>query len=260
MEDFSPPTAQSLEPRQISLAAIPSPAPIDLLAAAKGVGELVGSIAKAVENFLQMLRDAWAKAERAHHRQALLQAYQRRHEWRKADVPKLRVLGVNPAAQKRIATIECSKSGRGRGVVKRYRPLDDFLLDGAMGYAAMLSPDTKAKERLLLLKKSKVWPYVVFALHRHQYGLTKQAGMPSPAEEAEHIVAEFTGISAAQVRKLCLKAKRSAAAHGGFFWKTLAQESFEHWKATGELKGDADPTTIDADVEPDIVPSESSLQ
>jgi hypothetical protein len=259
MEDFSPPPAQSLEPRQISLAALYSPAPIDLLAAAKGVGELVVSIAAAVENFVQMLRNAWHKAERAHHREALLQAYQRRHDWRKADVPKLRALGVNRAAQKRIAAIEC-KSGRGRGVVKRYRPLDDFLLDGAMGYVAMLSPDTKPKERLTLLKKSKVWPYVVFALHRHQYGQTKQAGTPSPAEEAEHVVGEFTGISAAQVRKLCLKAKRSASAHGGFFWKTLARESFEHWKATGELKGDADPITIDADVEPDIVPSESTLQ
>jgi hypothetical protein len=234
MNDFHPPAVRSSEAGPIVLAPVGSMSLAEALLTIPAVDRAVCSIASAIVDFIDMLKRAWDRAQRAHHRQALREAYLRRREWRKADIPRLKVLGVNPSAQRRILALEC-RDGRGRGVVRCFRPLDEYLVDGFSTFAELMSSETPPAKRMALLKKSKIWPYIIFALYEFQHRLAKQSGKRAPSTHAEYIVAQQTGISEALVHKLCQKARRSRPTLAQFFPSQISLEVFIEWKHTGTL-------------------------
>jgi hypothetical protein len=65
------------------------------------------------------------KAQEAHLRGERLAAYRARHRWKASDARPLLSIGVNEAAQRRMAALK----GKGRPVVKPHRRLEDLLRD-----------------------------------------------------------------------------------------------------------------------------------
>ena len=154
----------------------------------------------------------WEEKQHAHRRAALLEAYRRRRHWRKADIPKLRALGVCSAADRRLQRIESAKSP-GRGVIRSYSPLDETLTAGIAHLGAYFDPATPPAKRLALLKKTRPWwPYVVEALYRGEYHARKSSRTKSPSEIAEQEVARHLGVSPAIVRKLCTAVRQERGA------------------------------------------------
>ncbi len=146
----------------------------------------------------------WLEGEQnGHRRAALLEAYRRRRHWRKADIAKLRALGVSPAADRRLQRIESAKSP-GRGVIRSYSPLGETLMAGITHLRAYYDPATPPGKRLAVLKKTRPWwPYIVEALYRGEYHARKSSQTKSPSEIAEHEVARRLRVSPSVVHKLC---------------------------------------------------------
>ncbi|AXK79546.1 hypothetical protein DW352_02835 [Pseudolabrys taiwanensis] len=148
---------------------------------------------------------AWADdQERRFHRRQLRDAYRRRHDWKKADLPHLRALGVNSAAEKRMQRL----SGRGRPVVKQPRALHEEILGKLGTISPLVSGDASPGERLKAVKQWPWWPHHVEALYRGEYARAKAQGLRGPSTEAEVYVAEALGISAAQVHAICGEIRR----------------------------------------------------
>jgi hypothetical protein len=184
--------------------------------------------------FVVNYKSLYEEFQTAHRRGALLKAYRSRRRWRKADVPKLRKLGVCAAAEKLLRRLEGEK-GRGRGVVSHYRSPDDFLSAGAKHFDAFLAPETAPHDRLKLLKKIPlVWPYLVEALYRGEHSARKAAGAKAASDVAAQVVAGDLGLSYATVRKLCTKVRQERGEAFSDF-PALTLNDFGRWQQTGDL-------------------------
>ena len=167
----------------------------------------------------------------AHRRGARLQACRRRHQWRKADVPKLRDLGVCKPAEMRLRRIE-SASGRGRGVIGKYQSPDAVVIAVIKYLSALFSPMTAPHTRLALFKKGPWCAAAVEALYRGEHAACKDAGQKSPSETAERTIGYRLGMSPAAVRKLCTTVRRE---RGDALpdCPALTLSSFEIWLRQG---------------------------
>lgn len=175
----------------------------------------------------------WSEeAPKAHLRAAQLQAYRRRHQWRKADVSKLRALGVCQNAEKRLQRIERGKQ-RGRGVVQQYRPLDVLLNEAIDDLRFLFATDTPPAARKAKLKGTLWWPHIVECLYRGEYASCKAQGWKAPSDEAERKVSEHLGISAAVVRKLCTSVRQQGGDRLVFPAASVAE--FIEWQRTGRF-------------------------
>lgn len=189
------------------------------------VGLAIIMIATRIQDWLEEL-------PAAHRRGARLQACRRRHQWRKADVPKLRDLGVRKPAEARLRRIE-SASGRGRGVIGKYQPPDVVLISLIENLNALFSSTTAPHMRLALLKKTPWWAAAVEALYRGEHAVFRDAGQKSPSETAEQTVACRLGVSSATVRKLCTTV-RQARGDATPDCPALSLSDFDLWQRQGD--------------------------
>jgi hypothetical protein len=177
----------------------------------------------------------WEGWQQSHQRRARLDAYCRRHQWRKADVSRLLNLGI---PKQRIERIISDNKRRGRGVVQNYQPLDTMLMHAAEQFSTLLSPDTPPPARLKVLKQTPVWSYVVEALYRGEHAAAKEACQKSPSMHAELLVADCLGITDSQVHKLCggVRKERRCENKPSESESTLRIQEFEAWMKSGDLQ------------------------
>lgn len=169
--------------------------------------------AKIIRN---MIREEMPKARRDHLRKARLEAYKRRHQWRKADIPRLLRMGVNPQAQRRIERLLQSKSS-GRGVIREYKNLDDYFRALVDFFRIFDDPTTSSRTRLALFKSIRVWPSFVESMYRGELTAAEEGkrhlvglkyGREKPSDIAEQAVAEAIGMSTASVHALCDRVRK----------------------------------------------------
>lgn len=180
-------------------------------------------------------------AREGHRKRALLKVYRRRHQWKKADLPRLRQLGVSDDATRRIERIANDKlGGRGRGVVDEFHPIGDGFEAEAEKVWALIDPTASARDRVSALRQTELLPDVAEALYRGEHALARKAGQKSPAEVAEQRVAACLGLSQARVHKLCGKVRRNRrSSEGAKEPDPLSVHEFESWSATGGIPGTA---------------------
>ena len=83
-------------------------------------------------------------ARHGHRKRSLLKAYRRRHQWKKAGIPRLRQLGFSDASN----ALQMTSWGRGRGVVDDFHPVEmDFEAEAGKVWA-LIDPTTPARERI----------------------------------------------------------------------------------------------------------------
>jgi hypothetical protein len=171
--------------------------------------------------------EAWAEnLERQHRRSQLLAAYRRRHAWKKSDIPHLRSLDVNSAAQHRMKRLV----GRGRPVVKPHRPLDAVIINKVEAFQALADPNASPDKRRRAFKQWPWWSHYVEALYRGEHALAKDRGAKGASTEAEIVVGRALGISAATVHSICgeIRRKRKEDSESANFpAMTLAE--YEGW-------------------------------
>jgi hypothetical protein len=174
---------------------------------------------------------SWAEGlERRHHRAQLLAAYRRRHAWKKSDIPHLKSLGVNEAAQRRMERL----TGRGRPVVKPLQPLDIAIVEKVSSFQPLFDPEASPAKRRQAFKLWPWWRHHVEALYRGEHTRTKEQGIRSPSLEAEISIGRTLGISAAAVHAICgeiRSMRKEDPESANFPAMTLAE--YEQWMETG---------------------------
>lgn len=168
-----------------------------------------------------------------HRRAARYRAYQRRSQWRKADIRNSKRLGVHISTP-RLQQIENSKRS-GRGVVAKYHAPDVILRAVFAHFNAICSSTTMPKARLGHLKKIPLLlNCVVEALYRGEHNARKASGEKAASVTAEEAVASRLGLSPATVHKRCSAARRE--------WRGASPEipaltlfQFEKWLQVGGL-------------------------
>jgi hypothetical protein len=182
----------------------------------------------------------WPVLEEAHRNGARLRAYRKRHHWRKADVVRLLNLGVNKAAQQRMARMLQSKSP-GRGVVIPYIPLCESILIWARQFQEFGAPATHPNIRLAFLKSTPWWPNFIEMMYRAELAVLQQDrrrhvqefGREKPSELAECAVSEVVGLSPASVHALCRRVRHERK-HGPPKDPALPVSEFKRVLATGD--------------------------
>lgn len=180
-------------------------------------------------------------ARESHRKRALLKAYRRRHRWKKADIPRLRRLGVSDDAMRLIERMASDKlGGRGRGVVDEFQAIGDGFEAEVEKVWSLIDPTTSARERVSVLRQTELLPDVAEALYRGEHTLARKAGQKSPAEVAEQRVAACLGLSQARVHKLCGKVRHNRrSSEAAKEPDPLSVHEFESWSATGSISGTA---------------------
>jgi hypothetical protein len=164
-------------------------------------GDLIAPIFENIGRILYALGETIFKAletaDRDYNRGARLRALQRRHQWKQADKPRLLALGISPRSiEQRIGAKRL-----GRPVVSGYKSLAEAL--DLLSAQVMTLDDvrTEPHERLRILKRLSIWPFVVEALYRGERERAK-------AVEAENIIGDALHMSPEAVHKLCGKVRR----------------------------------------------------
>jgi hypothetical protein len=175
----------------------------------------------------------WAikTAENNYHRAQLLEAYKRRHSWKKSDNRHLMELGVNKSAKRRMKRL----AGRGRPVVRPYLPLDQTLVTKFLALQALFDPATTPDRRKQALKVWPWWSHYVEALYRGEHALAKEQGVAGPSDHAEQLVGGALAISAAKVHSICGEIRRMRkedSESANFPSMTLAE--YQGWMITGK--------------------------
>lgn len=175
--------------------------------------------------------EAWAEnLECKYHRGQLLAAYRRRRQWKKADIARLRSLGVNPVAQRRMERV----TGRGRPVVNP-RKLEEEIVEKLTAFQALTDPHATPAQRKKAIRQWPWWPHYVEALYRGEYALAKERKVKGASVEAEIEVGRALGISAAKVHGICgvIRRKRKQDPESANFLAiTLAE--YEAWLVSDE--------------------------
>ena len=160
------------------------------------VGLLVGvawvAFCRWTEETDRKLRDAHLRGER-------LAAYRARHRWKASDVRPLLSIGVNEAAQRRMAALR----GKGRPVVKPHRPLDELLCDKLTNWSILFRDDATPNERRRSFKVWPWWKHRVEALYRGELERARADHISGPHEYAERAVAAALRISQGTVHAIC---------------------------------------------------------
>jgi hypothetical protein len=195
--------------------------------------ETLGRIQKLVTDAIEKISTALNRAERAHNRAALLQAYKRRHSWKKADIPRLLTLDLNDIARRRLERVA---GGRGRPVVSPHRPFAEVIEVTLANLQTMFDESTSPTDRLKMLRKTPWWPYFVEALYRDEYESAKAGKIKSASSIAERSVGDTFNVSPELVRKICGEVRRKRKDGTALpDSPAITVTKFEHWKKTGHF-------------------------
>jgi hypothetical protein len=181
--------------------------------------------------FFQKSIMAWLeRLEQQNYRGQRLAAYRRRHQWKKSDIPHLKSLNVNVAAQRRLGRLE----GLGRPVVKPHRPFDHTILEALSAVQPLFDESASVSQRRQAFKSWPWWSHFVEALYRGEHELAKGQDIRSPSTEAELAVGSALGISPASVHSVCGKIRKMRAddAESANF-PSLTLVEYEKWMQTG---------------------------
>ena len=193
------------------------------------VALLVGALYVA---FCRWTEETERKARKAHLRGERLAAYRARHRWKASDVRPLLSIGVNEAAQRRIAALR----GKGRPVVKPHRPLDNLLCDKLTNWSILFRDDVTPNERRRSFKVWPWWKHHVEALYRGGLGRAQADHIRGAHDYAERAVAAALRISQGTVHAICgeIRAIRREDAESANFPPMVLAE-YEEWMERGEL-------------------------
>ena len=196
-----------------------------LVAVALLVGVACVALSRWTEETDRKLREAHLRGER-------LAAYRTRHRWKASDVRPLLSIGVNEAAQRRIAAL----SGKGRPVVKPHRPLDDLLCDKLTNWSIMVRDDATPNERRRSFRVWPWWKHHVEALYRGELELARADQTRGAHDHAERAVAAALRISQGTVHAICgeIRAMRREDPESANFPPMVLAE-YEEWMERGEL-------------------------
>ena len=172
------------------------------------------------------------KAQAAHLRAERLAAYKVRHRWKAGDVRPLLSIGVNGAAQRRMAVLK----GRGRPVVKPHRPLEDLLYDKLTNWMIPFRDDATPNERRRSFKVWPWWKHHVEALYRGELERARAKRNKGPHDCAERAVAAALRMSPGTVHAICgeIRAMRREDAESANF-PPMALSEYEEWMEHGKL-------------------------
>jgi hypothetical protein len=171
------------------------------------------------------------EADLQNRRAERLAAYQRRHSWKKSDIPHLNTLGINKAALRRMERL----TGRGRPVVKPHKALALAVatkIHDLGPLVNLLSPPDKRRRAF------KLWPWYqhyVEALYRGEHALAKKKGIAGPSDYAEREVGRALGISAATVHAISGKIRLMRKEwDGSADFPSMTLDQYDKWMKTGE--------------------------
>lgn len=179
----------------------------------------------------------WAKEEdRLYERRVVLEALQRRRQWKVSDAQYLRTLPRARIAPRRLTLLEASGL-RGRPTVKPYAPLPHMLIHWGKNMRALVDAATLPHDRLKVMKRTKLWPEFAEALYRGCYAEAKIENISSPSAAAENQAAELLVISPALLRHMHTGVRRNRRVEDRSepIIQALSQATFLHWKHTGQL-------------------------
>lgn len=160
-------------------------------------GAVIGILAIAICQLME-------SAERRYNRGQLLAAYRRRREWKKSDLTRLQSLGVNKAAQSRMARL----LGTGRPVVKPHLPMGELVVSKFNAFALLVDSSASVEDRKRAFREWPWWPHYVEALYRGEHEIAVSQDLKGPSNEAEIAVGNELGISAASVHQICGEIRR----------------------------------------------------
>lgn len=169
--------------------------------------------------------------DRRHRRAERLAACKRRRDWKVSDIPRLKTLGVSPAALKRMDRL----TGRGRPVVKAHQPLEVALLANLRTVQILFDPKCSPTERKRAFRAYPWRDHHIEALYRGERDLARARGIASPADYSETIVGDALGISAAKVHAVCNKIRRMRQEwDGSANFPPMLLVDYERWMETGK--------------------------
>jgi hypothetical protein len=183
----------------------------------------------------------WAKSlEEGHRRRQLLEAYRKRHAWKRGDISKLRKLDLSRIAMRRVERIQ----GVGRPVVKAPAPLVEVILKGLSSINALFNPEVGAADRRRAFKEWPAYPQFVEALYRGEHALAKERLDRNASVEGEICVGRAIGISSATVHALCGQvraARKRDVGEAAFPAITVIQ--YDEWMRSGVDPWTEQPTS-----------------
>jgi hypothetical protein len=151
----------------------------------------------AIEEWLNDLEQRHARAER-------LEAYRRRHAWKKSDIGNLLSLDVSASAKHRMERL----LGTGRPVVRPHRPFVQEVEHTLTAVHTLIDPDSPAERRRKAFRQCPWWLHFVEALYRGEYALVKNRGIRNASAETEISVGKALGVSASTVHNICRRVRR----------------------------------------------------
>ncbi len=182
--------------------------------------------------FCDWVQGAAHEAELNHLRRERLVAYRVRHRWKAGDAAPLLSLGINKAAQCRMARLE----GRGRPVVRPHRPLEEVLRGKLIAWSCLFHTDAMPDERRRAFKAWPWWKHHVEALYRGELELARAGRVKGAHDHAERTVAVALRMSQGKVRAICgeIRALRREDADAANFPPMVLAE-YEGWMERGKL-------------------------
>ncbi len=173
----------------------------------------------------------WAdNVEKSHRRRQLLEAYKRRRNWKKGDIPRLEALGINGPARMRMQRL----GGLGRPVVPEQRPLEEVVLHKINAFVLLMGPSATVQERKRQFRQWPWWKHHVEAYYRGEHELAKHRKMKNASIEAEIKVGTVLGISSSAVHNICReirRMRREDESSANFPAATL--EEYQQWMKYG---------------------------
>ncbi len=191
------------------------------------LGALILGFALVAVFMAETIITAFEKAEANHLRSKRKKAFGLRHRWRSSDVPRLRLLGINPHQ---------ILPGKGRPVVELYTPLHKQIPRVLDELAPLFLEESSAAERRKAFRAWPWWEYRVEALFRGEYQIAKLRRLPAPAENSEQKVADALRISPATVHSICVKARKSQKERDESGLPAMTLTEYEEWMATGKTE------------------------
>jgi hypothetical protein len=163
---------------------------------------------------LWMVCVAIEQADQQRERAERLKAYRARRSWRAADRRPLSTYLLSPSAQRRATRA----AGRGRAVVKPYRPLAQIFEDAVPDLSLIDDPATPDHLWSQAVKRLPVWPELLEALYRGERDAARAGGRRSPAETAEAQLAERFALTRERIHQICSEVRKAHRQTGETAW------------------------------------------
>ena len=145
------------------------------------------------------------QADELRERAERLKAYRARRSWRAADRRPLSTYLLSPSAQRRAARA----AGRGRAVVRPYRPLAQIFEDAVPDLCLIDDPDTPDHLWSQAVKRLPVWTELLEALYRGERDAARADRRPGPADAAEARLADRFALTRERIHQICGEVRKA---------------------------------------------------